>query len=615
MFAGIRTAGFYSLFSKFNKAKGKDGDSGEGVVESLGEFTLDKSDKELQTLKDSWQKIYAGSETKNRIHTDGDTNLRYWVGRQFPDSEYDNGKRPLTDNVVFDSFETLIGQTTQQNPEPIVLTDDSPDMRALGDKVHMALEYVGNYNHLKTTLKKGVRHWGIRFVGVWKIGWDYEEGEIVYKAINPKNLILDANCAIENGDYRGEFLGEEMTDTAENLITRFPSKEKELRAECDDKLGSLMKYTQWWNDEFLFYTLKGITLGKAKNPNWNYDKEVEAIDENGQPVKQVIKGKNHWKRPKIPYVFMVVYDTGDEPADKTSLISQGLVTQDNINKSLKQWDRNIDKINGGVVVNGLMFNKEQSGQVAEAHRQGRTIVTPGKPTDAIYFPDNKPLPDVMFQRLQDQRSRFAQRFGVFGSTAEGVGQEETVRGKIVAGGKDDTRNGNITEYLELAAAKIYDATLQFIYVYYDTPHWVSVIGPNNAAQVAQISAVDFPEDRKLFVTVQNGSMVPQDELSSYNQAMAEWEGGVLDPLSYFEKTKDPNPQERAMKVFLWKSNPAQYAQQFLQVQAQVAQPPTEGQPVSKSGAPPASVPKPEPQPSAEQVEASQVIKSVPEPKI
>ena len=626
----VRTAGFYSLFSRFNKKKPQsDEEIKEGLIESLGELELDMDDEELLQLTDSWDKLYAGSKTKARIHNDGDICEKYWLGRQMPDVEYENGKRPLTDNIIFEALETLIPQQTQQNPEPIVIVPDgeafppvapsplnpqgSPavPMSEIGDKIHMSLEYLARHNNLKTTLKRGVRHWGLRFLGCWQTVWNDEEEEIGWKAINPKDLILDPNGYIENGKYHGEFLGLKLEDTARNLMTRFPSKKKDIEVEAQGKLGSLMGYIQWRTDEYVCYTMKKLVLLKHKNENWNYDKEVDGVGPNGEPIKQTVPGKNHWVRPQMPFRFLTCFDLGDEPADKTGLVQQALVTQDNINKGLKQYDRNADHINGGVVVNGLMFNKEQAAQVAEARRQGRTIVTPGKPEDAIYFPAQGALPETLYQRIEDDRQRVRERMGVQGTSAGGTQQEETVRGKIIAGQDDQSRTGGgVSEFLEIAAAGLFDDALQFMYKFWDSPHWVSVIGPDNAESVVQFQASDIPPGVKISIAVQNGSMVPQDELALYNEAMAEWTGGISDPLSYFKKTKDPNPLERAQKFMAYHANPAQYMQQYLQQAPppQVAAPP-EGQ--SQSGAPPASAPAPGAVPSPVQIKSNQLIKSVP----
>lgn len=637
--AGLRTAGFYSLFAKFNKKKGtSDETDQEGLIESLGELTLEKDDDELIALTKSWDLLYSGSTTKVRIWDEGNICEKYWLGRQFPDTEYENGKRPLTDNVIFPNFETLLAQATQQNPEAVVVTDNgivkppvAPQppsplnplgtpgvpavmMSEIGDKVHMSLEYLAREINLKGVLKKGTRHWGLRFVGAFHILWDGEEEELTVRTYNPKELILDPNASIdEKGNYHGDFVGIKLTDTAANLITRFPSKKKEIETECKSKLGSLMGYVQWRTDEFVVYTMKNIVLFKHKNEFWNYEQETLAIDEQGQPQMQKVPGQNHWKRPKIPMKFLVVFNLGDEPADKTSLIHQALVTQDNINKGLKQYDRNVDNINGGVVVNGLMFNKEQSAQVAEARRQGRTIVTPGKPEDAIYYPPSNPVPDSLMERVQDDRNQIAQRMGTYGSTPQGTQQEETVRGKIIAGDQDTSRTGGgITSALETVAAGIYDDLLQGIYVFWDTPHKVSVLGPDNAETFIDFQASDIPPGRKIVVAVQDGSMVPQDELSQYNQAMSEWEGGVSDPLSYYEAIKDPNPLERAQKLMTFKTNPAQYMQQYLQVAPPMPPPPVaEGGDGSTSGAPPSAVSPPSSVPSPVQSQESNLIKQVP----
>lgn len=610
----LRTSGFYSLFARFNKKKGAGNDeTKEGRIEEFGELTLDKDDEELLQLTDQWEKSYAGSATKARIHNEGDICERYWIGKQYPDTEYENGKRPLSDNVIFSNLESLIPQQTQQNPEPIVLIQDA--YKEVGDKIHMSLEYLATANNLKTTLKKGVRHWGLRFLGCWQTVWDDEKEEISWKARNPKDLILDKNGFIENGVYRGEFIGLRLEDTARNLITRFPKKEKEIKTECQGKLGSLMGYIQWRTNDYVVYTMKKIVLLKHKNENWNYDKEVDAIDGTGQPFKQNVPGKNHWKHPQMPFRFLTCFDLGDEPADKTGLVQQALTTQDNINKGLRQYDRNADHINGGVVVNGLMFNKEQAAQVAEARRQGRTIVTPGDPKEAIYFPEQGSLPETLYQRIQDDRQQVRERMGTAGTTAAGTKQEETVRGKIIAGQDDQSRTGGgVSEYLEVAAAGLFTDALQFMYVFWDQPHWVSVIGPDSAQTMMQFQSSEIPAEAKVVVTIQNGSMVPQDELSIYNQAMAEWEGGISDPISYYESIKDPNPVERATKFMLYRTNPQQYMMEYLKMPAPPVQPIAEGGGGSESGQPPAAVGPPIKAPSVPspvQVESKQLLRKVP----
>ena len=615
---GLLTAGYHSLFAKFNKSRGKFDDQKEGVIEDLGELTLDKDDEELLKLKTTWENLYSNSETKARIHNAGDINQRYWMGRQFPDTDYENDKRPLVDNIIFEGLETMLPLATQQNPEPIVLTDKTPEMKALGDKVKRGLEYLADINHLKTKLKKGVRHWSLRFVGVWEIGFDAEVNEIVVGAANPKDLILDPTAPIEDGEYKGEFLGIRKQDTGSNLLIRFPEKAEDIRKQCADKMGSLVAYRQWWTNEIVFYTLNNIVLHKSKNPHFNYPQETTTVDEFGKPIQKTIPGLNHFARPKVPFVFLTVFDLGDEPCDKTNLVQQGLTTQDNINKRLKQIDRNADNLNGGIAVDSTFFSKEQGAQIAEAKRQGRTIMTPGDPNKIIKVLEQPALPPVLFEALNDARQRFMSRFGAAGSTAQGTEQETTVRGKIIAGNNDSSRTGGgVSEYLEVAASRIFDYWVQMMYVYYDTTHNISVMGANNAQEMITLEASEFQmlgEERKLVIKTQTGSMIPKDELSEYNSALTLWENGALDPISLFERLDDTNPQERAMKLMIFKTNPVQYMQQFLSVappQPVMAIP--QGGGGSEAGQPPVAVGAPEqaPQPQSEvQQKSSELLNSV-----
>ena len=276
----------------------------------------------------------------------------------------------MTDNIIFEALETFLPLATQKAPEPVVETDDSPEMEVVKDKIYMSLMYIGRVNHIKTKIKKGVRFWANRYVGAWKIGWDSEKNEISIIVVKPQNLIFDTDYGIDDGEYMGEYLGEKMEGIASDLITRFPDKKDDITKLCGEKLGSLMGYTQWWTKEALFYTMAGVVLGKYKNPNWNYDETKTITDADGNVSEKLVAGQNHFPHPQIPYAFLTVFDLGDEPCDKTSLIEQGLVTQDNINKRLKQIDRNADNINGGIVVSGQYFSKEAAAQVAQARREG-----------------------------------------------------------------------------------------------------------------------------------------------------------------------------------------------------------------------------------------------------
>ncbi len=604
---GFLTAGPLSLEAKFNKAKKNDNEIKEGLIEEMGEMELQMDDSELLLLSQGWEKNYDGSKVKDRIQAKGDNNVKYWLNRQFPEEQYVSNKRPLTDNIIFEGVETLIPLATQQNPDCVVLT--AQEYRDLGETIHLALTYLADYNNLKQKLKQATRYWIHRYVGILKCSYDAKNNEIIVQAKNPKNLILDPNASINDGKYDGEFIGELMSDTASNLVKRFPKKEKEIKAICKNQMGSMLGYVQWWTDEYVFYRMGTIILAKYKNPNWNYDTE-EVKDEEGNVITPFVKGKNHLSYPQMPYFFVTVFNSGEEPCDQTGLVEQVLPTQDNINKHIKQVDKNVDNINGGIAVNGQDFNKEQAAQITDARRTGKTIVTPGKPQDSVYVFPQQAIPDSIFEMVNDQRQRALQKFGVSGAS-NASDQEQTVRGKIIEGNNDSSRvGGGITSALENVSARVYDYWLQMIYVYYDVPHLISVVGADRASKMIEFSANDIPEKAKIVIKVQDGSLVPQDELSQFNEAMNLWENGVLDPLSLFERLKDSNPVESAKRMMSYKTNPQGYMADYLGVQPQIAAPIPQGGGGSESGAPPTSVPAMQPQPSPIQQQEKQVLSQV-----
>lgn len=607
--AGFLTGGVTSLFAKQNKAKKNETEIQEGLIDELGELELSMDDEELLTLAESWERLYDGSELKKRICTAGDNNFKYWKNRQFPEENYSNNKRPLTDNIIFEGVETLVPLATQQNPDCVILTNS--EKAELGDDIHTVIEYLADKNNLRGKLKQATRNWLWRYVGVIKATYSAKDNEITSKSVNPKNMILDPNAFVEDGKYIGDFAGEMMEDTASDLIKKFPKKTKEIKELCHDKMGSVFGYKQFWTDDYVFYKIKNIILFKSKNPNWNYANETTETDELGQQIVKSIPGKNHLGYPQMPYFFVTVFNDGESPADQTSLIEQGLPTQDNINKHIKQVDRNVDNINGGIAVNGENFNKEEAAQITDARRTGKTVVTPGNPQDSIYVFPNQEIPSSVFQMIDDQRSRFLQRFGTSGTT-NSSDQEQTVRGKIIEGNNDSSRiGGGITSSLEMVASQVYNYWLQMVYVYYDTPHLISVLGNNNAQQMIQFSANDIPEGTKIIIKVQDGSMVPQDELSLYNEAMNLFENEALDPLSLYEKLKDSNPQERSIRLMLYRNNPDQYMQQYLSIQPMMqTQPIQEGGGGSTSGQPPSSVQPIKAEPSPIQTQESQLLNSV-----
>jgi hypothetical protein len=71
------------------------------------------------------------------------------------------------------------------------------------------------------------------------------------------------------------------------------------------------------------------------------------------------------------------------------------------------------------------------------------------------------------------------------------------------------------------------------------------------------------EERRFIVNVSPNSMKPKDEVSQQNLATELFQAGASDPLTYLEDIDNPDPQETALRLMIFRTNPQQYIQSYL----------------------------------------------------
>lgn len=551
--------GYISLGADVNKIKGEQiADTQEGVVsDKLPELRLEMKDEDIADLADSWKEDWEKSEAKSKWEKAIEENEKYWLGKQFYKAEGDDKNRPMIDNMIFEALETYLPQTTRRNPEPLVLLDPKDDegmpnveYEKYQEKVKNRLSDLADKNKLRLKLKKVARHWAIYQLGALKFGWDLDKDIPTVRAIRIKKLILDPNATIDEDGYTGNRIGEYRTMEAslilnniENAGSNDKAKEKinELIKKDDKKKKATeIKFIEWWTPKYMFWKLGDTILLKRKNPHWNYDDDqvVNEVDEYGNETmkSQTITGVNHLPSPDMPYRFLSVFNLGKQPMDDTSLIQQNLSNQDLINKRNKQIDKNVDNMNGGMVISlarsGL--TKNQASGVSKALRKGGIVLIPdGAPRDAIDRYPSSGLPNDVYNQLLDTRSRLRDIFGTSGSTPAGVKEEDTVRGKIQIRGLDTDRiGGGVSEYLEQLSDDVYNYWYQLLLVYDDGFQFINRQPP------------------RLTLSVKEGSLLPKDSISIANQALELARMNKISNLDLYKRLEYPNPEELAANVWL-----------------------------------------------------------------
>ena len=579
--------------SKVNKLQ--DGASGEmeGVAgEREDVFTVKLSDEKLLTLARSWETKYSGYETK--IKTRQNANKAWYLGQQSQGSPTATNGVGIASNLLFEAVETFLPAALAKNPEPVVWADNSPQGNEISGMVKTMLQYHADQLAVRTKLGEMTRSWAFNFLGVLKYGWDDEIKEIKIEVRNPQNFIFNPEATVDAyGDMEG-YVGERITIPAQQLIDLFPEHKTYITVVVDGKLGTDVTYTEWWNDDYCFYTFKGLVLDKNKNPHFNYPTKVQGEDAGGSPMETEQPGQNHFAKPKKPYTFLSVFSLGDQPHDITGLIEQNIPNQNRITKRETQIDVNLDRSNNSIALSGLSFNQETAKQAAMAMQKGNPVLVPdGRVDQAIARFPAPAIPDAFFKASEVDKQDLRSVFGTDGLGTTPPHEQKTLGGLLNNEQHDNSRiGGTIGSSLEVVAKSLFNFLVQFYYVYYDEPHFAAVLGQMKATEYVELSSQNLTAH--LIVSVSPDSMKPKDELTQMNQALTLWEQGAIDPKTLLTMLDFPDANETAESTVLWlidknaylQLNFPELAQKLVQIQ-QAQQPPPGAQPPQ---APPQSQP-------------------------
>jgi hypothetical protein len=525
--------------------------SGEPKQKTL--LSVDTDDTELIKLTTQWTSSWKNYwDKKEKIVTEAEN---YWLGKQYKSIESEGTQRPIVDNLIFEALETFLPEATKRNAEAVVEADDSPAGIVIAEGVKKMLANTADKLLLRLKLKRQARYWAITTLGAIKVGWSPDSKRIFTDVIRTEKFVMDPDATIDDGGmYTGEYLGEKKSAIAEKLAEMFPEKKDEIEKKADGNMALEIKYCEWWTPEMLFFTMEDTVLDKYRNPHWNYDEQTVTYDETGQEVTETVTARNHLDRVDIPYIFLSVFNLGKHPMDDTSLIIQNLANQDIINQTHKQIVRNVKKMNGGSTFASESFTKEEAKEAQDALDAGDGVWVPtGDINSAFKQYNGTALPADVFNQLVDARSELRNIFGVKGSSAQGIASEQTVRGKIITSQKDSSRiGGGVSEYIEQVADRIFNWWVQLMVVYYTEVEYARDLG---VAEGQEFTMALQEYTGEIKISVKEGSMLPQDELSKANQAVDLATAGFLSPIDLYKALDFPDPMETAKNLFLWQNMP------------------------------------------------------------
>lgn len=566
--------------SGMNKvAQGNNSDEGvTGLPVDVLDLKMD--DEKLLTLKETWEN--KSSPYIAKIKPKQEKNLVWYLGKENSQGEDD----VVSSNLLFEAEETFIPQALSQNPEPVVFSDNTEEGKLASNDLKTMLQYHADILNLRRKLGVLVRHWSIYYTAILKHGYSEKINDITTEVRKPQNFILDPDGYInEYGDYVGDYLGERIECTADELIDLYPKHEAYIRIKTANKLGTSVVRTEWWTDDYCFITFGEVVLDKYKNPFFNYEEGL-------------MPTYNHFATAKMPFTFLSVFSLQERPHDITNLIEQSIPNQKRINDREDQITRNLKHGNNSIAVSGDFFTSETARQAANALEDGDPVLVPSGNVDAAIkrIPANN-LPNAIFEAQNNDKEALRSVFGTAGLSNVRQNEDTTARGMILNQSHDSSRiGGGIGDALEQVADNVFNWWMQLYCVFYDEPHYGAIMGTGRAVEYTTILKMNMT--RRFVISVSPNSMQPKDEISEQNMAIELANTGWLDPLTLFKKLNYPDPTATAKAVTLWKTNPQQYMMTYFPEQTPVlpqggmGNPPDMaqqgGSPPPTTGAPPAS---------------------------
>ena len=486
----------------------------------------DKPDDELLFAIDS--AINESKELKSKMDKVADFNFDYWQKGTHEDlTKIHPTKSKVVVNRIFTDMETSIPIITSETPEPAILGAIDNNAKT---KIIKALDNAYDVSSkMQQVLQVMVRSWYISRIGIIKYRFDGEK--CITENVSPRNIGFDGRAT---GIYRDcEYVWEQLEDTQENLIAKFPKKKKEIEQIFgqDKTPKSKIRYIEFWGGggEWVCWKLKNIILDKKKNPNFDYDNP----------------DNNLFEKPRFPYIILNVFHTGKGNGlyDETSLIEECAPIQESVNK-LEQIIFDLNEGRKRVWI--------ASGEAISEEKAQKLINETG---DLMVYLDRKGNKDAvgqvqagnpdsgMYNNLTHLLGEIDNIMGMHSTTRGERAQQETATGRQLLVGSDYGRMDLIVRNLEQCAEDWFNAYLQMLKVY----QYGEVFG-EDGGQV-ELRADEIPTNISIMVT--KGSTLPIDDKSKKDNAIALAQMGMIDPQSLLEEMGYPDTEERVQRLYQW----------------------------------------------------------------
>lgn len=529
-----------------------------GLVTDLPVLNLDIPDKELIANFKRWTEnaiSFWNNPAGYNLDEKRKKNKNYYLGKQLDESKLYNYQIPYIDNELFIATETITAYTTSSNPSAEVMPEnDTIQSKVMAEELEWALNVHSEKFELATKIEQVERALYMKYVGILKLYWDESVQDVVPKAVDPDDIVVDPSCK------QGEnpmFICERLTATYQQLVNMFPEKEEEIlrslgRQRRTAKLmSSVYSYNEVWftqvdgdgETECVAWYINDIILDKRKNPNYFYREDGVQLT-------------NYLNKPEKPYVFFNYMNDGSHVIDQTSPFEQAIPLQDILNKRGRQIVENADTANSILVLKSGAISSEEAENITRDPNQILLLQTDTNQPINSAFGTIEPhlLPNYVLQDKQDVKNAIhslmgtpSQFRGEDGSDANTLGEAQMMRSQ--ASGRQDA----IIRALERGLDRYYKLLVQMMKVWYDSPKKFACRDNDGKFVYIELSRERIPD--VAWVMVEHGTTVKQDKYRQENVAMALARMGLIDPYNLFKDLGLKNADSRYETLVKFKMSP------------------------------------------------------------
>jgi len=507
-------------------------------------FDLPIEDKDLADIIDNrveeTEKYY---KTQLHLEERRKINEEFWLGKQYDESQMYNWQIPAKDNLIWQDLETRISIAASRMPDIIVTpASQMPEKIEAAKSIERGLNISLGSDIQRRVIKDGLRFHHLYFTAAIKCYWDRN-----------RNGFTADNM---------EFIVEWVEAPVAQVISDFPDKKDEIFKEMRiikgtaKQLNSKMRYQECWFSFFgdngklyegVCWKYKKMILGKQRNPYYDWEGYEKIKNGNGETENVY---RNHFEKPRKPYIFFTYQNLGKSPIDETTPVEQAIPLQKLVNKRSRQIteiaDRNIPRM----IFTSDAVTKEEARKITNDPDEHIVLGSNVQDVRAAAMVVVSPPPSpTLFQDLLVNRTQIDAKFATHATTrGERVAQESGIARQIVREGDLAAHDDMSRVIIERVIFEMANWAVQMMKLFYDKEHFVKDVGKDGELSYIELKR-DLIEDG-IAVNVRSSSVDKAQRRFDAQTAAARRQ---IDPLSYWEDLDAPNPKERTKRLIAFLS--------------------------------------------------------------